>query len=82
MKEFLFIAVVITAIIYIPAYNDGADADKAQAAQSRALSKLDPIEAANVLACIEKFGGNENMRAMVGDEVRCFTKRGHFLGKL
>jgi hypothetical protein len=82
LTDLLVVLALPATILFIGHYFDEKDADKAQAAQSKALSKLDPIEAANILACIEKFGGNENMRAMVGNEVRCYTKRGHFLGKL
>ena len=88
MKYAIRVGTGIVAIVCLIAWQQNNDeatkqADKRQQQVSRQLSKLDPIEAANIMDCMAKFSTSENITATVkGQILECRIKRGQLLGSL
>jgi hypothetical protein len=88
MNGAIRISAALIAAIALYAYTQGKDeksfaADARQAAVSKALTKMDYVEAANIRECMDKFGTSENISASIkGQILECRTKRGHLIGSL
>lgn len=82
------ISIAIVVLIWIYAFMMAKD-EKAlaiearQTAISKALSKLDYVEAANIRECMAKFATTENVSAIINGQVlECRTKRGYLMGSI
>jgi hypothetical protein len=75
---------VIAALVACMAQDPQLKAkEERESAVSKALSKMDYIEAANIRECMAKFGTTENVSAMIkGQILECRTTRGHLIGKI
>jgi uncharacterized membrane protein len=80
----LIIIAVIAALVACTGQDPQSKAkEEREAAVSKALSKLDHIEAANIRECMAKFGTSENVSAVIkGQILECKTKRCHLIGKI
>ena len=88
MKYAIRVSAGLIAIVCLIAWQQNNDdaarkSDIRQQQVSRQLSKLDPIEAANIIDCMAKFSTSENITATVkGQILECRSKRGQLLGSI
>lgn len=88
MNGAIRVSVALITLLAIYAYVQGKDEkalaiDARQTAISKALSKLDYVEAANIRECVAKFATTENVSASINGQVlECRTKRGYLMGSI